>query len=164
MNTALTTAQIGAAGQAWAMQSFAAAGIVTAVPVVDHQGVDLVACHVGGDGFQAAALQLKTTTDGQISLFRDRYPPWMGMLYVLFDGPDLATPPQAYLLPQEWARQIGERHFGDKTDWNSKQHYYRCSFKRVRDDFAEFSFDVGSAEDRLQDIIHRPTCFGSARR
>lgn len=51
-----STADIGAVGQAWAQQTLAAAGIVSAVPAVDRHGVDLVAWFVDGVGFRAVPL------------------------------------------------------------------------------------------------------------
>lgn len=83
----------------------------------------------------------------------------MGIVYVLL-GPHLDVT-GAYLLPQEWARQIGDRHFGATSSWNDDGIYYG-PFSRLADDFAGTELHSGTAAARLRDVLHPATCFGSS--
>ena len=98
-------------------------------------------------------------SDGNITLFRTKYPDYLGMLYVML-APNL-TVDAAYLIPQEEAREIGSREFGHTISWASRSNTYRGAFARVAEQFESFEFTAATAVDRLDQVIDRPTCVGS---
>lgn len=153
------SAHIGAIGEGWVVQTFASAGVGTARPSVDLDGIDLVAWVVEDGAFRSAPLQIKATSDGNITLYRTKYPDYLGMLYVML-APSL-TVDAAYLIPQAEAREIGSRAFGHTSSWASKSNTYRGPFARVAEHFEGFEFTASTAVECLHRVIDPLTCVGS---